>query len=460
MSDDSDPPEEPAAGDGPDADGTGSGADGKPDAPVDEEPTGDATDAGTDGETTDDGADGTADDGEATDDERVDDGTGDEGAAEEPVDDREADAGSEDQTVEATPTRGYRAEEHQTGTPFYELMEEAEAAETEDDADEGADATGAGDGDADDDPSFREMRERSSSTPATPGAEPTATGDGGVESSARGAAERGMNAAEKGMNAVNDGLDAIGGAGPESDQEMPLTEHIEEMMRRLSVVFAVGIVVSLAVLFIGSVSPTVPSAAEIVRFFWDAHVGYEQYRPHVYGPLEFLLTKLKVAGLAGLFVGLPVLVYETYLFMRPGLYPNERRYYLAAIPTSFVLGLVGAAFAHVAVLPFVFDYFIAYSRENAILAFGLSDTFNLILLLIGYFAVVFQIPLFMQLAVMMNVVSREWMEDRRLLFWGAFLGLAFTFIAADPTGFASIIVAATMIVLFEMTLILLRWTGN
>ncbi|ESP87507.1 twin-arginine translocase subunit TatC [Candidatus Halobonum tyrrellensis] len=286
-----------------------------------------------------------------------------------------------------------------------------------------------------------------------PADQPTATGDGGIEQTA-------TTAAQKGMDAVNEGFDSLGGGGPDSDEEMPLTEHIEEMMRRLSVVFVIGAVVSLAVLFVGSVSPTVPSATEIIRFFWDTHIGFQEYTPHVYGPLEFVLAKLKVAGLAGLLVGLPVFVYQTYLFMRPGLFPNERRYYLAAIPTSFVLGVVGAAFAHVAVLPFVFDYFISYTRQSAILAFGLNDTFNLILLMMGYFAIVFQIPLFMQLAVMMNVVSRVWMEQRRLLFWGAFLGLAFTFIAADPTGFASIIVAATMIVLFEATLLILRWTGN
>ncbi|MFC7135736.1 hypothetical protein ACFQRB_02265 [Halobaculum litoreum] len=60
---------------------------------------------------------------------------------------------------------------------------------------------------------------------------------------------------------------------------------------------------------------------------------------------------------------------------------------------------------------------------------------------------------------MMGLVTREWMEDRRLLFWSAFVGLAFI-VSPDPTGMAPIIVGATMIVLFEGTLALLRWTGN
>jgi sec-independent protein translocase protein TatC len=77
----------------------------------------------------------------------------------------------------------------------------------------------------------------------------------------------------------------------------------------------------------------------------------------------------------------------------------------------------------------------------------------------GYMAVVFQIPLLIQLGIMMGLVSRTWLEARRLLFWGGFAGLAFV-VSPDPTGMAPVIVAATMIALFEGTLALLRWTGN
>jgi sec-independent protein translocase protein TatC len=158
-------------------------------------------------------------------------------------------------------------------------------------------------------------------------------------------------------------------------------------------------------------------------------------------------------------IGLPVFVYETYLFMRPGLYPKERRYYLAAVPTSLVLAFVGISFAHFVVLPAIFAYFTSYTTGTAVVAFGLKETFNLILILMGYNAIIFQIPLFIMLAIMMNLVTRRWLEDRRLLFWGAFLGLAFL-ISPDPTGMAPIIIGATMIALFEGTLLALRWAAS
>ncbi|MFB6081003.1 MAG: twin-arginine translocase subunit TatC [Haloferacaceae archaeon] len=242
--------------------------------------------------------------------------------------------------------------------------------------------------------------------------------------------------------------------GPEDDVEMPLADHIEEMVRRLAIVLLVGGLVALFAF---------PFADKFINYVWNAQIPgaatMANRRPRIYGPLELVMTELKVAGLAGLVVGLPVLVYQSYRFMRPGLYPRERRYYLAAVPTSLVLAFVGVAFAHFVVLPAIFAYFTSYTTGTAVVAFGLRDTFNLILLLMGYMAIVFQIPLFIELGIMMGLVTREWLEDKRLLFWGAFAGLSFL-VSPDPTGMAPIVIIVTMVTLFEGTLALLRWTGN
>jgi sec-independent protein translocase protein TatC len=254
------------------------------------------------------------------------------------------------------------------------------------------------------------------------------------------------------------------GGGPDSDEEMPLAAHIEEMMKRLSVVFIVGGAVALTLLGLGQAFEQVPTAVDIIDALWNNAIPgapeIEGRRPRVYGPLELVLTKLKVTALAGLLVALPVFVYETYMFMRPGLYPTERRYYISAIPTSLILGTVGMAFSHFIIIPAIMQYFTVYTQENvATVAYGLSSTFSLIIVLMSYMAVIFQIPLFIMLAIMMGLVTRQWLEDKRLLFWGGFLTIAFL-VNPDPTGMTPFIIAATMIVLFEGTLALLRWTGN
>ncbi|WP_255151612.1 twin-arginine translocase subunit TatC [Halorarius halobius] len=256
--------------------------------------------------------------------------------------------------------------------------------------------------------------------------------------------------------------------GAPDDQEMPLADHIEEMVKRLGVVVVVMAVVS-GIVF--------PFGTDLINFLWYSYLPGTVSQcpeaavtagnlgpgdaacPRVYHPLAVILARLKVATLVGFLVALPVFVYQTYLFMRPGLYPKERRYYLASVPTSLLLATAGVAFAHFLVIPAIFTYFVYYSDSATTIAFGLTETFDLMVLMMGGFAIVFQIPLFIMLALMMGLVTRRWIADRRLIFWGVYAGLAFLF-SPDPTGMAPIIVAATMIVLHEGTLLLAKWTGR
>jgi sec-independent protein translocase protein TatC len=260
-----------------------------------------------------------------------------------------------------------------------------------------------------------------------------------------------------GDGGVSTDLDDGSFGGAPDDEEMPLTAHIEEMLKRLGVVFLVMAVVSGFTFFF---------ADDLINFFWYSFLPGEvtdcpggDACPRVYHPLGLVFARLKVASLVGFIAALPVFVYESYLFMRPGLYPHERRYYLASVPTSLLLALVGVAFAYFLILPLIFSYFLYYSADVAEIAFGLTETFNLILLMMGLFAAIFQIPLFIMLAIMMGVTTRRWIEDRRLIFWAAFAGVAFLF-SPDPTGMAPILVGVTMVGLFELTLLLLRWTGR
>ncbi len=254
-----------------------------------------------------------------------------------------------------------------------------------------------------------------------------------------------------------------GGAfeGAPDDQEMPLTVHIEEMLKRLAAVIVVMGGVSLIIF---------PVAPDLINWLWYSFLpgnpeacvngnGDGTACPRVYHPLGLLFARIKVASLVGFVIALPVFVYQTYLFMRPGLYPHERRYYLAAVPTSLVLAFVGLSFAYFLVLPFIFTYFLFYSEDVAEIAFGLTETFDLILLMMGLFAAIFQIPLFIMLAIMMGVTTRTWLEEKRYYFWLGFAGFAFLF-SPDPTGMAPFMVGITMVILYELTLLLLRWTGR
>ncbi|MBZ6495338.1 twin-arginine translocase subunit TatC [Natrinema longum] len=250
-----------------------------------------------------------------------------------------------------------------------------------------------------------------------------------------------------------DSDDDIGGIStPPDDEEMPLADHIEEMVLRLAVVLLFGA---------GGTAIGLLGASQAIEYVWFSvfPAGGNAPPPHLYNPLELWLTRIKISSLLGIMVALPAFVYECYLFMRPGLYPNERKYYLAAVPTSVVLAAGGMLFSYVLVLPILFEYFTYYAEGSAEIAYALGETFNLIITLTGFLAIVFQIPLFIMLAIMMGVTTRRWLAQKRLYFWAAFAGLSFMF-TIDPTMMAPILVAVTMILLFEGTLLVLKWVGR
>ncbi|ELY46779.1 twin-arginine translocase subunit TatC [Natronorubrum sulfidifaciens] len=248
--------------------------------------------------------------------------------------------------------------------------------------------------------------------------------------------------------------DDVGGIStPPDDEEMPLADHIEEMVLRLAVVLLVGAAgTAIGLLW----------ASQAIEYIWLNVFPYtvdEVPPPHIYHPLELWLTRIKLSALLGIMVALPMFVYQCYLFMRPGLYPHERKYYLAAVPTSVVLAGIGMLFSYLLVLPVLFQYFTFYAEGSANIAYALGETFDLIITLIGFLAIVFQIPLFIMLAIMMGVTTRRWLAEKRLYFWAAFAGLSFMF-TMDPTMMAPILVAITMILLFEGTLLVLKWVGR
>ncbi len=244
----------------------------------------------------------------------------------------------------------------------------------------------------------------------------------------------------------------IGGIStPPDDQEMPLADHIQEMIMRLARVLLIGA----AATAIGLLW-----ASEAIEFIWfNVFPEGVDEPPHVYHPLELWLTRIKVAALLGIMAAVPWFVWECYQFMKPGLYPHERKYYKAAVPTSVVLAGIGMLFSFIVVLPLLFRYFTFYSAESAQIAYALGETFDLVLTLTGFLAIVFQIPLFVILAVLLGVTTRTWLTEKRLYFWAAFAGLSFMF-TMDPTFMAPIIVAIVMIILFEGTLLLLKWAGR
>lgn len=233
----------------------------------------------------------------------------------------------------------------------------------------------------------------------------------------------------------------------EDEKEMSLTEHLEEMRSR--------ILISLAAWVAGSVA--VYNFAPKLLAFTRPLLG--KAKLIFTSPMEGFMTYLKVALIGGLFVAGPVLVYQILMFVLPGLKPSEKKWMLALLPFSVLLFFAGAAFSYFAVLPVTLQFFLSFATEDLEATIKLDDYLSFLVNMIGLCGLTFQLPLVMLFGAMLGIVKSKFLRSQRRIAY--FLGFLLAAVATPtPDMVTMTIVALPILVLFEISIILLRIIGK
>ncbi len=232
--------------------------------------------------------------------------------------------------------------------------------------------------------------------------------------------------------------------GVPGDVEMPIGEHLKELRLRMMTA-AIPIMIITAVAFFYS--------GRLLQIIWKQTVPVPMT---VYAPMELIITRLTLSLVVALFIGIPLVVYQGFMFVGKGLYAKEKLFFLKIVPFSFILFIVGAGIAYFVAVPLVFKYTILYSMDVANPQISVIDTINTIITLILGFGLVFQFPLILIFAVRAGLVKSESLAGQRKIIYGALLAFAF-FVSPDPSAISELVVAALLVVLFELSLIIARF---
>jgi sec-independent protein translocase protein TatC len=229
--------------------------------------------------------------------------------------------------------------------------------------------------------------------------------------------------------------------GAEWDQkEMSFTEHLRELRNRLMIA-----VVTIGVLAIVCFYPS--------QFIipWMIHLYFADIKLHAFGPADVIVTEFKFSIYAAIVIGLPVILYQIWMFVVPVFHPRTRRLVYAYVAPSLFLGLAGIAFAHFLVIPRVTKALLAITSQVAEETFGIESTMNLVLILLLAFAVIFQTPVVMVLLARIGVVNVGMLRKyRRYAAMGTILigGIA----APDASPVTMMLLAVPMYVLYEISI--------
>jgi len=123
------------------------------------------------------------------------------------------------------------------------------------------------------------------------------------------------------------------------------------------------------------------------------------YFPHVtlnaFGPADAVWAIFKFAIYIAIVIGLPVILYQVWMFVVPAIHPKTRKAVYIYIAPSIVLAAAGIAFAHFIVIKRVIGGLLFITGTIAQATFGIESTINLVLLLFLAFALIFQTPVIM-----------------------------------------------------------------
>ncbi|MFZ2410759.1 MAG: twin-arginine translocase subunit TatC [Candidatus Methanoperedens sp.] len=228
------------------------------------------------------------------------------------------------------------------------------------------------------------------------------------------------------------------------DEELPLVEHVKELrLRMIAAAVPIALITAVAFLYSG----------ELLQVIWKQTVPVPMT---IYSPMELIIAKLTLSLMVALFIGIPLVVYEGFMFIGKGLYKNEKLFFIRIVPFSFILFSGGAALAYFVVLPVIFKYAILYSIDVALPQVSVIKTiYTLITLLVG-FGLVFQFPLLLVFSIKMGILKLGYLKGKRMIIYGVLLAFAL-FVSPDPSSISELIVAAVLVVLFEFSLIIAKY---
>jgi sec-independent protein translocase protein TatC len=171
----------------------------------------------------------------------------------------------------------------------------------------------------------------------------------------------------------------------------------------------------------------------------------------VVGPF---MTPFKVAFYVALFVAMPVVLYQIWAFVAPGLYRREKRFAVPLLVSSVVLFYVGVLFAYFAVFPVMFNFFVGTVPGAVKYNPDMASYIDFVLTMFLAFGAAFEVPVVVVLLVLTGLVKVETLGSQRgYVIIGIFVVAA---ILTPPDAISQCIMAIPMWLLYEFGLVMAR----
>ncbi len=236
-----------------------------------------------------------------------------------------------------------------------------------------------------------------------------------------------------------------------AEEKSPFTNHLDELRKRIIIC-----IVAVAVGFFGSYF-----FAEQIFDILIKPLQAELPPDSMFiftGLPEAFFVYLKLSLFGGILLASPVLLWEVWCFVAPGLYDQEKKYVYPFVIFSTVLFATGVSFGYFVVFPIAFKFFMGYSSEIIKPLPSIKEYLNFSCKLLFAFGVVFELPLFTLFLAKIGLVNEKMLRSKRKF---AILGIfAVAAILTPPDVVSQILMAIPLLVLYEISILVAKYFGK
>ena len=170
---------------------------------------------------------------------------------------------------------------------------------------------------------------------------------------------------------------------------------------------------------------------------------------------EALMTKMKVSLIAAMVAVSPVVLWQVWAFVKPALYPNEKRMIRVLFLVTVVLFLIGVAFCYGAVYMLAVDFFLVSGENLAVPMLSIDKYVSFLFGFVVPFGLAFELPVVLYLTTRMGMTDYKMLASKR-----KFVILAVAIVAAiltPPDVVSQVMLAIPILLLYEISLMICRF---
>jgi sec-independent protein translocase protein TatC len=232
---------------------------------------------------------------------------------------------------------------------------------------------------------------------------------------------------------------------------MTLVQHLEELRRVLLIsAIAWAVATILAFVFHGAIFDFLLRPLTTVLGKTNNHITSSAVFT---SPTEGLTIPVKISAIAGLVGALPVILWQVWTFVAPGLRPVEKKFVGPFVASAFLLFVGGAAFAYF-VMPIGLNFLATFLGNSAVYLPDINAYLSFLLLLIVAFGVTFELPVVVILLGVVGLVSSKLLRRKRKAIWVGIIAASLVVTpGADPYTPTALFIP--LIVFFEVSVLIL-----